>query len=357
MRTVGWVAVLVVVGCGGKRGLGDFCTAAADCPSGLQCVLLGSRDFANGVLTCPAEPKKVCSTTCTRDLDCAALGAGLSCLNECFAGSCHKLPGTGGGAGGGAAGGAGGGAAGGAGGGAAGGAGGGAAGGMGGGAAGGAGGGAAGGTGGGAAGGAGGGAAGGAGGGAAGGAGGGTAGGSGGVDPCVPDGGFVGAAGAAFLPDGGSPYAGVLVNWAAADAGAVASATTTYSGWPASRAIDQKLTTSWFAAASTCTFSSPWYCCQGLLSFDVTFPADHNVQAIELRGDREYSTYRIFRGRIEVLSAADAVLATANVAFPPPNEDFLYPLPAPVTARKVRLVVLTAEASGPAFSELSAWGN
>ena len=93
------------------------------------------------------------------------------------------------------------------------------------------------------------------------------------------------------------------------------------------------------------------------LTYEVTFPVDRSVKAVEIRGNREFSVgYDIYRGRVQLLSVTNTVLYGYDILFPQPNADFLFALPAPMLARKVRLTILSSQASGPGFSELSAWG-
>lgn len=159
----------------------------------------------------------------------------------------------------------------------------------------------------------------------------------------------------AFLPDAGSPFqAAQLTNWAATG---TATATTNYGGnFGADAGINQDLSDSWYAASYTCASAPMNYCCQGQLAYTVTFGAEHSITGVEVRGNRDYSGYDMLKGAIELVSAADAVVETVDVELVPPNYDFGYTLPAPVTARGVRLQFYTAEAGGPGIAELSAWG-
>lgn len=77
---------LALTGCG-KSGIGETCSDASGCADNLSCVLYGGRDIVNGNLAC-VDTKKVCSITCNSDADCASLGSGYICVNDCFKGSC-----------------------------------------------------------------------------------------------------------------------------------------------------------------------------------------------------------------------------------------------------------------------------
>ena len=159
----------------------------------------------------------------------------------------------------------------------------------------------------------------------------------------------------AFLPDGGSPFqAALLTNWAATG---TATATTDYGGnFGADAGINQDLGDSWYAASYTCASAPMNYCCQGQLTYAVAFGAEHSITGVEVRGNRDYSGYDMLKGAIELVSAANAVVQTVDVELSPPNYDFGYTLPAPVTARGVRLQFYTAQAGGPGIAELGAWG-
>ena len=157
-----------------------------------------------------------------------------------------------------------------------------------------------------------------------------------------------------FLADGGSPYAG-LTDWTALG---VATATTSYPSYPASRGNDTNVATSWFGGSNTCSTSGALYCCNGALSFQVNFGADRQVSALELRGNREFANgYDIYRARAELLDASGNVLASYPLENPVGGVgDWTYMLPASITARSVRLAIITAQDDGPGLAELRAWG-
>lgn len=77
---------LALAGCG-KSGIGETCSDSSGCADNLSCVLYGGRDIVNGNLAC-VDTKKLCSITCAKDADCASLGSGYICVNDCFQGSC-----------------------------------------------------------------------------------------------------------------------------------------------------------------------------------------------------------------------------------------------------------------------------
>jgi hypothetical protein len=86
IRYVVWLATtLAFVGCG-KSGIGESCDSNSDCADGMSCILYGGKDIGPSGPEC--VDKKLCSITCTKDTDCASLGTGLICVNDCHEGSC-----------------------------------------------------------------------------------------------------------------------------------------------------------------------------------------------------------------------------------------------------------------------------
>lgn len=81
-------AVLFFSACG-KAGIGEACSKDADCGDGTSCILNGGEKITSTGTSC-IDTDKLCSITCNVDADCATLGTGYICVNECFQGSCLK---------------------------------------------------------------------------------------------------------------------------------------------------------------------------------------------------------------------------------------------------------------------------
>ena len=74
------VAALSLFGCGSGplRPEGTLCSSDAECGAGLSCVGFGA--FSDAGCTTMV---KACSTQCTLDADCVALGATYKCFLAC----------------------------------------------------------------------------------------------------------------------------------------------------------------------------------------------------------------------------------------------------------------------------------
>lgn len=79
-------AVVLLVGCG-KAQVGEVCSESSDCAEGTQCILNGSMSIGADGPAC-VDTDKLCSITCNGDADCAVLGSGYICIEDCYLGSC-----------------------------------------------------------------------------------------------------------------------------------------------------------------------------------------------------------------------------------------------------------------------------
>ncbi len=145
-----------------------------------------------------------------------------------------------------------------------------------------------------------------------------------------------------------------------------ATATTEYGGWPVTRAIDNDLRTSWFAANFDCASSVS---CTSVPAVVVHLGAPKAVNHVAIRGNREYASgYDIFRARVEILGAdpADAgdagdagapVVFTREVALSNPMRDVDLVVSPPVTGTAVRVVSEMDESIEPGLAEIEVYGN
>jgi hypothetical protein len=123
---------------------------------------------------------------------------------------------------------------------------------------------------------------------------------------------------------------------------------------PATRAIDDDLTKSWFTNDQNCV-SEPT--CTAPPQLTVFFATAMNIGRIGVRGNREYRTgYNFLRGRLEILGAGDGgarpILHTRRVVLPNPNHDVDVVLSPPVTGNAVRFVSEADQSTSPGLSEL-----
>lgn len=77
---------LIAFGCS-KSPLGEACSSSDACESGLSCIQNGGYSLGDAGITCDANDR-LCSIPCAVDADCASLGSGIICVDDCFGGSC-----------------------------------------------------------------------------------------------------------------------------------------------------------------------------------------------------------------------------------------------------------------------------
>jgi len=158
-----------------------------------------------------------------------------------------------------------------------------------------------------------------------------------------------------MLADGGFEPLGMLQR---NDAGVIAVATSTYSGYPASNVLDLNADTSWYID-STCTAANGLFCCEAE-SIRVNLPVARSVNAVVILGNRGGfpAGYDLLTGRLEFLSASNGVITSRNVVFNRPNGDWaLELLPSIPNVRAVRLVPGWAEDAAPGISEIRVYGQ
>jgi hypothetical protein len=124
--------------------------------------------------------------------------------------------------------------------------------------------------------------------------------------------------------------------------------------WSRASGADNLLATSFFTAIGDCaTLES----CTIDPFFTITLAADHAINRIAMRGNREYASgYDFIRGRFLLLDANSAVLWQGDYDLPPPDRDLDITLPTPITARALRFESLADESSEPGFAELELFG-
>ncbi|MDP3233450.1 MAG: hypothetical protein Q8N26_11785, partial [Myxococcales bacterium] len=163
-----------------------------------------------------------------------------------------------------------------------------------------------------------------------------------------------GRPGGDLFADGGFEPLGMLLG---ADAGVAASATSTYSGYPARQVLDLDLQTSWYID-SQCTASSSLYCCDAH-SIRLDLPTARSISAVIIRGNRDFaSSYDIFTARLDFLNASGAVITSRQVVFNRPESDWAAPFtPTIQNVRAVRLIPGWAESSAPGLAEIVLYGQ
>ena len=127
--------------------------------------------------------------------------------------------------------------------------------------------------------------------------------------------------------------------------GVVVSASSTYAGYPASRAIDGNLATSWFAADNDAANlgTTPYV--------EVVLPGLATVNQINIRGNREWPDYDIFAGRIDLFGDDGEILFTTDVEKRGQFYDVEFVLPKPrADVRTVRFTSTSDESIEPGFA-------
>lgn len=150
------------------------------------------------------------------------------------------------------------------------------------------------------------------------------------------------------MADGGFTASGSLL----VDAGVVAIATSTYSGYPAESVLDFDVDTSWYID-STCAGSGP-YCCEAE-SVRLNLPTARTINGVLLRGNQGSfpNNYDFLTARLELLSASGTVLASEWVVFSRPDGDWARRFtPAIQNVAAVRLVPGWAEAPASGIAEI-----
>ena len=163
-----------------------------------------------------------------------------------------------------------------------------------------------------------------------------------------------GRPGGELFGDGGFEPLGMLLG---ADAGVVASATSTYSGYPASQVLDLDIQTSWYIN-SECTALSSLYCCDAH-SIRLNLPTTRSISAVIIRGNRDFaSSYDIFTARLDFLNASGGVISSRQVVFNRPESDWAASfLPVVQNVRAVRLIPGWAESAAPGLAEIVVYGQ
>jgi hypothetical protein len=139
---------------------------------------------------------------------------------------------------------------------------------------------------------------------------------------------------------------------------AVGSASSEYgNGWTIARAIDNDLSTSWFASAGDCLSLGP-PACRSAPWFLVSFPLPQTVSRVAIRANREYLTgYNFLRGTIQILTASGTILWSGSFDFPSNERDLDVLLPTPIArASSVRFQGEKDEGRGPGLAEIEVFG-
>jgi hypothetical protein len=139
------------------------------------------------------------------------------------------------------------------------------------------------------------------------------------------------------------------------DAGVTATAVSAFSGYPAENVLDFNLGSSWYIAGGACMPGpmSPIECCATQV-LSVQLPSARAVSAIVIRGNRGTfaDDYDFLTGRLDLLDASGAVVASRPVVFSRPDSDWAAAFsPVIANVRTVRFVPGWSENEG-GLSEL-----
>ncbi|MBL8922643.1 MAG: discoidin domain-containing protein, partial [Myxococcaceae bacterium] len=170
---------------------------------------------------------------------------------------------------------------------------------------------------------------------------------------CVPGAYDAGVPGGELFADGGFTATGTRVS---PDGGVSVTATSTWSGYPATNVLDFDLDTSWYID-SLCTATSGLYCCEPQ-SVQVTLPTAATVRAVVLRGNAGAypDGYDFLTARLELISSNGGVVATRNVVFNRPAGDWAVTFsPAVANVRVIRLRPGWAEDTASGLSEVQVY--
>jgi VCBS repeat-containing protein len=126
----------------------------------------------------------------------------------------------------------------------------------------------------------------------------------------------------------------------------------TFRGYPAGRAVDGNLLTSWFTDNGDAANlgGSPF--------FEVVFPRDLTVSELRMFGNREFADgYDFFAGVFQLSAADGTVLFSGVVSLPAPDRDLDLPVPNVPGVRRVRFTGTADESIEPGFAELMVIGS
>jgi parallel beta-helix repeat protein len=124
-----------------------------------------------------------------------------------------------------------------------------------------------------------------------------------------------------------------------------------FPGFPPTRAVDDNLNTSWFSASgNTCPGNCPF--------FEIIFPQDVTVSRLQMFGNREFANgFDFFAGRFEMFDAISNLLFDSGVVnLPAPNRDITLSTNV-AKVRRVRFTATSNESVDPGFAELKVIGS
>lgn len=140
------------------------------------------------------------------------------------------------------------------------------------------------------------------------------------------------------------------------DGGVTVSATSTYSGYPATNVLDFDVDTSWYID-SLCTATAGDFCCSPQ-ELQVTLPSQATVRAVVLRGNAGgFPTgYDFLTARLELVAVNGVVVATRDVVFNRPAGDWAVSFsPAVPNVTFIRLRPGWAEDTASGLSEVQVY--
>jgi RHS repeat-associated protein len=134
--------------------------------------------------------------------------------------------------------------------------------------------------------------------------------------------------------------------------GVTASASSSFSGFPPARVIDDNLNTSWFTAVGDAANlgTTPF--------LEILFPQDVTVTELQMFGNRQFSTgFDFFAGVFQLFDASGVVLFDSGVVnLPAPDRDVTVSVPNVARVRRVRFTATADEGPDPGFAELKVIG-
>ncbi|RMH16904.1 MAG: DUF11 domain-containing protein, partial [Acidobacteria bacterium] len=135
--------------------------------------------------------------------------------------------------------------------------------------------------------------------------------------------------------------------------GTTVTASSTFPGFPATRAIDGDLNTSWFTACGDAANlgTSPF--------IEITLAAEAEVREVKIFGNRQFASgFDFFAGVVQLFDAAGALLFdSGELELPAPVRDLTVPVPAVAGVRRVRFTATDDQSCEPGLAEIEVKGG
>jgi hypothetical protein len=134
--------------------------------------------------------------------------------------------------------------------------------------------------------------------------------------------------------------------------GVTLNVSSSFPGFPPTRAVDDNLNTSWFTASgNACNLGNCPF-------FEIIFPQDVTVSQLQMFGNREFAAgFDFFSGIFQLFDASATVLFDSGVVnLPAPDRDVTLTIPYVAGVRRVRFTATADESVDPGFAELKVIG-